>query len=309
MKIRPILAALALVAASLQASETDEFLSSPPVKALLTLPWTKAAAELLPGFKPASLLDRNIVVAFYGNPRSKRMGILGENDIETTAKNLKKLCEEYRLSTGDMGVVPAFHLIYATCYADGTVGVLSDKIVQQYIDYAADYGFIVVLDHQIGKGDTIAAVKSMLRWLDYPQVHLAIDPEWKTDKPGLEIGQIRGEDVNTAQQLMEDYLESKGIEDRRMLVVHQFKTKMIRNASVIKTNFNQVDLIHHADGFGPPSLKLDTYAVMAKITSMPVKGFKVFFPKSWKIRGFDSPMFNPAQVMSLTPKPVYISYQ
>lgn len=256
-----------------------------------------------------SLLDNNMIVAYYGNPFSTRMGILGEQSIPETANLLKLKSAEYDVLNGEQNVVPAFHLIYATVWEDANVGYLSEAKIKEYVDYAAANDMIVILDHQLGKFDVAASVTRMLPWLKYPNVHLAIDPEWKTVNPGKEIGSIKAEDVNVAQQLIEDYLEKEGIEQKKIFIVHQFNWRMISNREQVRSDFPRVDLIHNADGFGAPALKMDTYNFVANARNMPVKGFKLFYPKAWKSDGFDQPLMTPEQVLSIYPKPVYINYQ
>jgi hypothetical protein len=260
-------------------------------------------------FHPASVLDGQMVVAYYGQPSSRKMGILGEQSIESTKAGLDATIKTWEAVSDGVKVVPAFHLIYATCYPDANVGMLTDATVLKYIEFAAKNDMLVILDHQLGKYTVEAAMKTMLRWLDYPNVHLAIDPEWKTANPGVELGQIRAEDVNTAEKMMNDYLVANQLPGKRMLILHQFHAKMITNRQDVRADFPLVDLVHHADGFGPPQLKLDTYRFLASMKNLPVKGFKLFTTKSWKTNGMDIPMLTPAQVMNLTPRPVYISYQ
>lgn len=257
----------------------------------------------------ASVLQNQMVVAYYGSPRSTRMGILGEQSLEETARLLKIQAAEWDAANGDQKVAPAFHLIYATIWPDGNLGFLPDSTVQQYVDYAAANGFLVVLDHQLGKYAPVEAVRPLLKWLKYPHVHLAIDPEWKTPTPGKEIGSIRAQDVNDVQQLMQDYMVQEKIEMKKILIVHQFHYKMIAQREQVRSDFERVDLVHHIDGYGVPGLKRNIYNAMARAENMPIKGFKLFLPKSWKSVGFDSPLLTVPQVLNLTPRPVYVSYQ
>ena len=260
-------------------------------------------------FHPASVLDGQMVVAYYGQPSSRRMGILGEQSIDAMKADLDRTVKTWEAVSGDLKVMPAFHLIYATCYPDANVGMLSDATVLKYIEYAARNNTLVILDHQLGKYSIEAAMNKMLPWLKYPNVHLAIDPEWKTLNPGVELGTIRADDVNQAQQMMNDYLTANDLPGKRMLILHQFHAKMISNRAAVRSDYPLVDLVHHADGFGPPQLKLDTYRFLATMKNLPVKGFKLFLTKPWKTNGMDTPILTPAQVMNLTPTPVYISYQ
>ena len=260
-------------------------------------------------FRPASVLENQMVVAFYGQPSSTRMGILGEQGMAEGKRMLDETVKTWQAVSGRKTVLPAFHLIYATCYPDAEVGLLSPTTVMRYIEFAAENNMLVILDHQLGKYSIEAAMNSMLPYLKYPNVHLAIDPEWKTPNPGVELGTITAEDVNKAEQMMDDYLAAEGLPGKRMLILHQFHSKMISNRDAVRSDFPRVDLVHHADGFGPPSLKLDTYRFLAGMKNLPVKGFKLFLPKAWKSKGMDIPLLTPAQVMALDPQPVYISYQ
>ena len=256
-----------------------------------------------------SLLQDQMIVAYYGSPKSKKMGILGEQSLEETGRLLKIQASEWDGLNGEQKVLPALHLIYATIWPDGNLGILPDSTVQAYVEYAAKNSMIVVLDHQLGKYAPVEAVRSMLKWLKYPQVHLAVDPEWKTENPGLEIGTVKASDINDIQKLMQDFLIQENIMQKKILIVHQFHYKMISDRDQVRSDFERIDLIHHIDGFGAPGLKKTIYAAMSRTPNLPIKGCKLFLPKSWKIAGFDIPMLTPTQVLGLTPKPVYISYQ
>jgi hypothetical protein len=278
------------------------FLSDDALKPTWVDHWNKM-------FRPTSVLENQIVVAYYGRPNSTKMGILGEQGLDESKKKLDETVQTWQAVAGEKTVVPAFHIIYAACYPDATVGVLSSTTVQKYIDFAAQNHILVILDHQLGNIPVTDAMASMLPWLRYPNVHLAIDPEWRTPNPGVELGTISASEVNQAEQMMQDYLEAEHLPGKRMLILHQFHAKMISSRDDVRSDFTRVDLVHHADGFGPPQLKLDTYKFLSTMKNLPVKGFKLFLPKPWKSKGMDIPMLTPAQVMALDPPPVYISYQ
>ncbi|WP_052078629.1 hypothetical protein [Spirochaeta lutea] len=256
-----------------------------------------------------SIFDDSMVLGFYGNPHSSFMGILGEQSIERTAQRLREVAQEYQALAPDIRVRPAFHLIYATVWADANVGRLAPSIIQRYVDYAAEHDMLVILDHQLGKFSVEESVKEMLPWLRYEQVHLAIDPEWSTLVPGKEIGWVSAQEVNEAQQMIQDYLIQEEIPGRKFLIVHQFNRKMITQRELVRSDFERVDLVHNADGFGPPPLKMYSWNYIVEAENMPLKGFKLFYPKDWKDKGYDDPLMSPQEVMSLDPRPVYINYQ
>jgi len=256
-----------------------------------------------------SVVAQAQVIAYYGHPFSRFMGILGEKPIEEMTEQLRARAAEYDAINGSLGVAPAFHIIYGTVYEDASIGILREYKLLEYIEFAQENDLLVFLDHQIGDGTVDEAIRTMLPYLRYENVHLAIDPEWATDRPGEVIGGVHADDINHAQQLMQDYLEQEGLPGTRMLVVHQFNYRMIDERELVRSDFPRVRLIHHADGFGSPPQKRDSFRFNAIAGNMPLKGFKLFYPKSWRDGGFDVPLMSPAEVMQLDPVPVYIQYQ
>ncbi|HOV93584.1 MAG TPA: hypothetical protein PLT87_01750 [Spirochaetales bacterium] len=255
------------------------------------------------------LLANNTVVAFYGHPSSKQMGILGLYPKEEIARMVKDYARQYDAVNGPDGAIPAFYIIYGTCWPKGEIGYLDDTVLKQYIEYAQSQGMIVFVDHQIGKYSVRESMERILPFLQYPNVHLAIDPEWRTLNPMKEIGSITAAELNEAQQVMQDYIIQHNIPGIRMLVVHQFHQKMITERQTVRATFDRVLLVHTADGFGSPALKRNTYAMNSEATNMPVKGFKLFFKSDFPLAGYDSPLLSPAEVMGLDPRPSLIIYQ
>lgn len=255
------------------------------------------------------LLANNQILAFYGKPAAKQMGILGEYSKEELGRLLQGYAKLYDDANGEPGVVPAYYLIYGTCWPGGEIGYLKDSVVQDYIDYAAAHGMIVFVDHQIGKYTVEEAMGRLLPFLKYPNVHIALDPEWRTTLPMKEIGSISAEELNKAEKMMEDYIEAQGIPGDKMLVVHQFRYSMIQGREKVRADYERVQLIHTADGFGSPSLKRNTYAMNSLASNMPLKGFKLFFKTTVPGAGYDQPLLSPPEVLALEPKPVLIIYQ
>jgi hypothetical protein len=270
---------------------------------LSAMPFTGGAAPV------DSLIERNDIVAFYGHPDSRQMGILGRYSKDELNEKLTALAAEYDAANGDRGVVKAFYLIYGTVWPEGEIGIMSDHRVNEYIDYAAEHDMIVFLDHQIGRYDPVASLRKLLPWLAHPNVHLALDPEWRTTRPMKEIGSVTGDELNDALQAMEQYMEQNGIAGERMLVVHQFNTRMITRRERIRGLRERVSLIHCADGFGTPGQKRASYDYNARATNIPWKGFKLFYNFGIPGAGYDRPLLTPAQVCELEPHPVLVMYQ
>ncbi|MDR3130633.1 MAG: hypothetical protein LBU18_03730 [Treponema sp.] len=255
------------------------------------------------------ILLNNDILAFYGHPLSVKMGILGRHSIEELDAMLTKLAEEYNAANGERGVRKAFYIIYGTAWPEGEIGIIQEETLQRYIQYGIEKDILVFIDHQIGRYKPVEAIKKLFPYLRYSNVHLALDPEWRTTRPMREIGGVTAEEINEAQQLMSDYMREQNIHGERILMIHQFNWRMIQGREKVKNDYEGVQLVHCADGFGSPATKRDSYAHNAQALNMPVKGFKLFYNFNIPGAGYDSPIMSPAEVFALKPRPYVIIYQ
>ena len=272
---------------------------------------TESRASLPPGgayqFQESILLN-NDILAFYGHPRSKNMGILGRYTKEELNEKLSDLAAEYR-DAGGRPVKKAFYIIFGTVWPAGDIGIIQESLLKEYIDFALENDILIFIDHQIGKYTPADSLKRMLPWLKYPNVHLALDPEWRTTKPMQEIGYVTADEINQVQRIMEDYMIENYISGERLLVIHQFNYRMISNRDKVDSGFTRVRLVHCADGFGNPNIKKASYAYNAQAANMPVKGFKLFYNFNIPGAGYDSPILTPKEVYELNPRPYIVMYQ
>jgi hypothetical protein len=270
--------------------------------------------------KPASILETSDILAYYGHPMSARMGILGRLPIDEVYRQLSLEAENYRALSEGRDIKKAFYIIFGTVQPEGKINRfdrIDKELFLKWINYAAERDMIVFLDHQIGRYDPVESLKEMLPYLKYPNVHLALDPEWRTTTPMVNIGSITAGEINRAQALMEQYLISNDLPGERLLVLHQFKPWMIDETqidattgqpiTVDTTSFSHVRLVHCADGWGNPAQKRGTYASNAATgPKIPVKGFKLFYKHGEQ---YDEPLLSPADVYALSPRPQVIMYQ
>ncbi len=271
--------------------------------------WVPTREETRESPRLQSVLLNSDVIAIYGKPGAKNMGLLGQHKLEDLDGVVAGLVAQYDAANGQRGVIPALYIIYGTCWPGGDIGILSDSVVRQYVEYAAARGWYVFLDHQIGRFTVEAAMQRLLPYLRYDNVHLALDPEWRTDKPMQEIGYVTASELNAAQAAMQSWLTEHNLPGRRMLVVHQFKPKMISSRHEVRSDFPLVKLIHCADGFGSPPLKKSTYAHNALARNIPLKSFKLFLEPTIAGAGWDKPLMTPEEVFALEPRPYLIMYQ
>lgn len=262
---------------------------------------------------PGAILPFKRIVAYYGNLYSKNMGVLGEFPPSIMLPKLKAACKEWAAADTATPVQPALHYIAVTAQgAPGKDGKYRARMPFKQIDsvlhMAASINAIVFLDIQVGFSNVEAEVPLLEKYLEMPNVHLGIDPEFsmKTGKrPGTVIGTMDAADINFASEYLAKLVKAHNLPPK-ILIIHRFTQKMVTNYQDIHLH-PEVQFIMDMDGWGPVVLKTDSYK--AYVANQPVQftGFKLFYKND--IRKAGSKMLTPAQVLALKPSPIYIQYQ
>jgi hypothetical protein len=267
--------------------------------------WPVQAPPPLPG----SILPEHRIVAFYGNPLSKRMGILGELPPEEMLLRLEKVATEWAAADSGMKVLPALHLIATV--AQGYPGParkyrlqMPDSVIRRVAGWAEERGWLVFLDIQVGVSNVEDELKVLVPYLKYPHVQLALDPEFAMKdgkRPGTDwMGRMDASEVNHAIGVLARIVEEHQLPPK-VLVVHRFTRNMLTNASQIRLD-PRVQVIIDMDGWGTPGSKMGAYRWFVVRHPVQYTGFKLFYKN-------DKPMMTPQQVLELYPKPLYIQYQ
>ena len=262
---------------------------------------------------PGSILPSKRIVAYYGNPLSKRMGALGEFPKDEMLLRLKGEVAKWQAADPCTPVQPALHLIAVVAQgAPGRDGkyrmVMPDKIINQVYGWAKEAGAILFIDIQTGHDD-IRSVLPRFEWiLKNPDVHLGIDPEFNLiasgKKPGTKIGTYDAADINYASAYLKE-LVTKYRLPPKVFTVHRFTRKGVTNSKLIVLR-PEVQLVMHMDGWGAPWLKRDSYKDYVVAEPVQYTGFKLFYHNDTK-KG--DPLLTPQEVLKLHPKPLYIQYQ
>ncbi|MBA2291026.1 MAG: hypothetical protein H0W15_01075 [Gemmatimonadales bacterium] len=267
-------------------------------------PYTPRPLAVLPG----SILPGNRIIAYYGTPLSKRMGILGEIPPAQMLARLDSTAREWEKADSTMPVKRALHMIVTVAQAsagrDGMYrGRTGDQSIATVAHWAEEHGYLLFVDIQVGRSTVEAELPRLLPWLRKPYVHLGIDPEFAmsaTGIPGKRIGTLDARHVNHAIDVLAKLVEEHGLPPK-VLVVHRFTDKMLTNHQNIRAD-PRVQVVIHADGFGSPALKKNIFDLV--VTRRPVQyaGLKIFYKN-------DKPRMTMAQVLALRPIPLYIQYQ
>jgi hypothetical protein len=266
-------------------------------------------ASLSPGNVDAapSPIEHNEVVTYYGSPRTPSMGILGQHPPEDVADLLAERAQRFAALNDGASVLPALHLVYAVAQPQPKDGLylqyVDDRTVRQFIDLARRRGFVLILDLQIGHSDALAEVRKIEQYLREPDVFVALDPEFALSgslKPGDAIGSIAAGDVNAVQWYLAALTQRYHL-PKKMLVVHQFQTEMIRDAQAIE-HHDDLDLVINMDGYGPSDIKEVKYRRYAASSYAPFGGIKVFLQH-------DPDPLTEQQLLGLSPRPSLFVYQ
>ena len=260
-----------------------------------------------------SILPRKRIVAYYGNPRSKRMGVLGQYPKDEMLARLKKEVESWKEADPEHDVQPALHLIAVV--AQGEPGkakkyrmIMPDSLVEEVYGWAREAGAILFIDIQTGHDD-IRELLPRFEWiLKNPDVHLGIDPEFNLvasgKVPGVKIGTLDAEDINYASEYLRDIVKKYDLPSK-VFVIHRFTRPMVTNTDKI-TLRPEVAIVINMDGWGAPFLKRDSYKDYIVKEPVQFTGFKLFYHNDTKA---GHPLLTPQQILRLVPTPLYIQYQ
>jgi len=277
-----------------------------PLTAIDSARWpVPGAPEPLPG----AILPEHRIVAFYGNPLSKRMGILGELDPDEMLRRLEETATEWAKADPDRKVLPALHLI--SVVAQGYPGParkyrlqMPDTIIERVAGWAEQRGWLLFLDIQPGLSSVEAEIPHLIKYLSRPYIHLSLDPEFAMKdgkRPGTDwMGRMDASEVNHAIDVLAKVVEENDLPPK-VLVVHRFTRNMLTNASKIRLD-PRVQVVIDMDGYGPPGAKMGAYRWFVVRHPVQYTGWKLFYKN-------DKPMMTPEQVLELYPKPLYIQYQ
>jgi hypothetical protein len=278
-------------------------LTPPPPPA----PPSPVRANVPPVRYPTSVLDKHLLVSWYGNPWNGKMGILGRLTGPELANGLKKQAAAYAAVT-HKEILPAYELIATV--AQGQAGAdgkfrrrESRDVIDRMLKEARAAGFKLILDVQTGRSTVMSEVEYLAPYLAQPDVYLALDPEFSmgTDGvPGRRIGTMPASEVNDAIGLLECTIERYHLPPK-VLIVHQFTTGMLPDKEAIWSS-SVLDIVLDMDGFGPPSLKRSTYRAVLRQRPLAFTGFKLFYIQ-------DTDLLDPSQVLGLNPSPSVIIYQ
>src|SRR5262249_49040770 len=160
------------------------------------------------------------IVAYYGNPHSKRMGVLGEYPEQEMLSMLDNTVAMWRKADPSTPVIPAIHLVAVV--AQGYAGPdrkwrlrEGPDTIEQAYRWAQSRQGLLFVDIQAGQSTLQQELPPLLRYLERPDVHLGVDPEfymhYKREgiRPSAKVGQMMSTDVNYVIQVLDQLVREK----------------------------------------------------------------------------------------------------
>jgi len=255
---------------------------------------------------PRPVLADHLLVTWYGNPRTPRMGVLGRYKGTELAEGLRKQADEYaRLSPKT--VLAAYHLVAVVAqghaWRDGTWRRReTHATIRAMLEAARASNFKLILDIQRSRSTNRAELEYLRPYLEEPDVYLALDPEFAMadgETPGRKIGSMPASEVNEAIDFLEAIVRERKLPPK-ILIVHQFTMGMLGDKHNIRDS-PLVDVVLDVDGFGDRPLKRATYRAMMR-QQLEFPGVKLFYKE-------DTNLLAAEDVMKLQPEPAVIIYQ
>ncbi len=257
-----------------------------------------------------ALLPYNRIVAYYGNFYSRGMGILGKLPPGEMLEKLKLEAEGWRKSDTLIPVIPAIHYIAVTAQRNPGAGStyrarMPGREIEKAIELAESINGIVFLDVQVGHSSLQEELPALKKYLELPNVHLGIDPEYSMkggQVPSSVIGTFDATDINYASEFLATIVKEKSLPPK-ILVVHRFTQGMVTNVKKILIR-PEVQVVMHMDGFGGPAKKIDSYKLVAR-EPVQYMGMKIFYQNDEA----GGRLMTKEEILNLMPSPVYIQYQ
>ena len=260
-----------------------------------------------------AILPFKRIVVYYGNLHSKKMGALGEYPPKEMWRRLNEEVKNWEKADPSTPVQVGVHYIAAV--ASGTPGKdgkyinrMGNKQIDSVMAIAKMHNAIVFLDLQVALSNIKDELPRIEKYLELPNVHLGIDPEFsmKTGaRPGSKIGTYDAEDINYCSQYLADMVKRLNLPPK-VFVVHRFTRKMVTNSQNIKLR-PEVQVVMHMDGWGEPDLKIGTYRHFIQSEPVQFTGFKLFYKND--LKKAPNRLMTPQELLKLKPAPIYIQYQ
>ena len=287
----------ASTAASISPTPSPSTSSQPPAASELP----RGGREVFPTYR---------LFGYSGYPGAPGQGRLGIGSLDARMTEIEKRGKSW---TGGRKLLPVMELIAVTVHASpGKDGMYRTRapeaVIKRWHDAAVKHKAMLLLNIQPGRADFIDEVKHFEKWLKYPDVGVALDPEWAVNKgqiPGRSFGSTTGAELDQVSRYLSQVVEANNLPEKVMLF-HQLHVTIVKSPKALKQHPGVVP-INSVDGIGSPAQKIATYkGVMKTRPSYVHAGFKIFFKEDVAT---GKRLITAKDALSLKPQPEYILFE
>lgn len=281
---------------------------SPSAEASTATPTPTPAAQELPR-GGRTVFPRYRLVGYAGLTGAPTLGRLGTGPLDSRVREMERRARPYRAGREILPVLEVIAtIVQADPGRDGTYRTrIGDDQIAVYLEAARKRDALLLLNIQPGRADFLDEAKAYRRWLDEPDVGLALDPEWAMGPdqvPGRVFGRTTGKELDGVASYLADVVADGDLPEK-VLVYHQLAPSIVRRESGLREH-RGVAVVKSVDGIGVRAAKEETYRLVGRTTPDHVHpGFKLFYDEDADA----GPLMTPEQVLALEPRPEYVLYE
>jgi hypothetical protein len=256
------------------------------------------------------IFPRYRLVGYAGVTGASTLGRLGTGPLNQRVAEIESRAKPYAAGREILPVVEVIAtVVQGSPGRDGKYRVrLTDAQIAKYHKAARKHRAVLLLNLQPGRSEFITEAKAFRRWLEEPDIGVALDPEWAMDRgqrPGGVYGHTTGAELDGVSGYLSGLVKQYNL-PQKVMVYHQVARSVVRQESGLKQHAGVV-AIKSVDGLGHPGPKKNTYRVINKSTPRFVHaGFKLFFTEDRRRGGR---LMTPPEVLRLKPQPEYVMYE
>lgn len=239
------------------------------------------------------------------------LGRAGVGDIDDRMKEITERAKPY--ATDGRKIMPTLEYIATMVHpcrnAPKCRTRSTDERIQQHLDAVRKVDGYLLLAIQPGRADFPTEVKAYEKFLEEPDVGLAMDPEWRMgpdQEPMRTFGSTSGAELDEVNRYVSQLVQKNRLPEK-VVLYHMIRTNWVRGPEKLKQHPGVVNIVS-VDGIGSESMKIETWNAIMKVKPKHVRpGFKLFYDEdtarsSWKL-------MTPQEVLALKPTPEYVLYE
>ena len=184
------------------------------------------------------VFPRYRLVGYAGVTGAATLGRLGTGPLDSRVAEIERMAKPYAAGREIMPVVEVIAtVVQGSPGRDGKYRVrLTDSQIAAYHKAARKHRAVLLLNLQPGRSELITEAEAFEKWLEEPDVGLALDPEWAMDRgqrPGGAFGHTTGAELDEVGRYLSGLVKQYDLPEK-VMVYHQVARSVVRKESGLK---------------------------------------------------------------------------